>query len=98
MGKVDILIVAESKIDASFPTAHFSAEGYHNLYRLDVSAKSGGNLVYISSSILSKQLHWGNLNLSIPAVPFEMNLRKDKWLVTSVFKPPSQNSKYFLNE
>ena len=37
MGKVDILIVAETKIDASFPTAQFSAEGYHKPYRLDVS-------------------------------------------------------------
>ena len=39
MGKVDILIVAETKIDASFPTAQFSAEGYHKPYRLDVSEK-----------------------------------------------------------
>ena len=37
MGKVDILIVAETKIDASFPTAQFSAEGHHKPYRLDVS-------------------------------------------------------------
>ena len=36
MDKVDILIVVETKIDASFPTAQYSAEGYHKLYRLDV--------------------------------------------------------------
>ena len=46
MGKVDILIVAETKIDASFPTAQFSAEGYHKPYRLDVSEKSGGFSLY----------------------------------------------------
>ena len=33
MGKVAILIVAETKIDVSCPTAQFSAEGYHNPYR-----------------------------------------------------------------
>ena len=77
MGKVDILIVAETKIDASFPTAQFSAEGYHKPYRLDVSEKSGSILVYINSSIPSRQLHCGNLNLSIQAVPFEINLWKD---------------------
>ena len=98
MGKVDILVVAETKIDASFPTAQFSAERYHKPYRLDVSEKSGGILVYISSSIPSRQLHYKNLNLSIQAVPFEINLRKDKWLVISVYRPPSQNSEYFLNE
>ena len=30
MGKVDILVVAETKIDASFPTAQFSAESIIN--------------------------------------------------------------------
>ena len=39
MGKVVILIVAETKIDASFLTAQFPAEGYHKPYRLDVSEK-----------------------------------------------------------
>ena len=89
MGKVDILILAETKIGASFPTALFSAEGYHKPYRLDVSEKSGGILVYISSSTPSKELHCGNLNLSIQAVPFEINLKKDKWLVISAYRPPS---------
>ena len=73
MGKVDILIVGETKIDASFPTAQFSAEGYHKPYRLDVSEKSGGILFYINSSIPSRQLHYGNSNLFILAVPFEIN-------------------------
>ena len=41
MGKVDILILAETKTDASF-----SAEGYHKPYRLDVSEKSGGFSLY----------------------------------------------------
>ena len=76
VGKVAILIVAETKIDASFPTAQFSAEGYHKPYRQDVSEKSGGILVYINSSIPSRQLHRGDLNLSIQAVPFEINFRK----------------------
>ena len=98
IGKVDILIVAETKIDASFPTAQSSAEGYHKPYRLDVSEKSGGILVYISSSIPSRQLHYGNLNLSIQAVPFEINLRMDKWLLISAYRPTSQKSEYLLNE
>ena len=42
MGKVGILIVAETKIDASFPTAQFSAKGYHKPNSLDVSEKSSG--------------------------------------------------------
>ena len=74
MGKVDILIVAETKTDASFPTAQVLAERYQKPYRLDVSGKSGVYLVYRNPSIPSRQLHCGNLNLSIQAVPFEINL------------------------
>ena len=72
------MIVAETKIDVPFPTVQFSVEGYRKPYRLDVTEKSGGILVYIYSSIPSRQLHCGNLNLSIQAVPFEINLWKDK--------------------
>ena len=85
MGKTDILIVAETKIHGSFPTAQFSAEGYHKLSHLDVSEKRDSILVYINSSIPSRQLYCRNLNLSIQAVIFEINLREDKWLVISVY-------------
>ena len=78
MVKVDILIVAKTKIDASFPAVQFSAEGYQKRHRLDVSEKSGCNLVYINSLIPSKKFYCGNLNLSILEVPFETNLWKNK--------------------
>ena len=28
---------------------------------------------------------------------FELNLRKEQWLVVSVYKPPAQDATYFLN-
>ena len=62
MDKVGILIVAETEIDASFATVQFSAEGYHKPYRLNVSEKSGGILVYRNSPTSSRQLRRGNLN------------------------------------
>ena len=52
MFKVEILIVAETKIDASFLTAQVLTEGYHKQYRLDVSKKGDDILVYLDSSIL----------------------------------------------
>ena len=39
MAKVDVLIVAETKIDVTIPTVQFSAEGYHKSYHLDISEK-----------------------------------------------------------
>ena len=96
-GNVDVISIAEAKTDASFPSAQFLFEGYHSPYRLDVSNRSGGILVYVKSSIPSRRLSCENLFDSIHAVPFESNLRKEEWLVISIYCPPSHNSEYFLN-
>ena len=97
---IDILTITETKIDSLFPTAEFRLATCHTPYRLDISDKSGGILVYIKSNIPTRiaiQLNCGNLCKSIQAVPFEINLRKEKWLVISIYRPPSQNSEFFLN-
>ena len=60
-----------------------------------VSNRSGGILVYVKSSIPSRRLSCENLCDSIQAVLFEINLRKEKWLVISIYRPPSDNSEYF---
>ena len=36
-------------------------------------------------------------SFSIQAIPFEINLRKEEWLVISIYRSPSQNSECFLN-
>ena len=33
----------------------------------------------------------------IQAILFEINLRKEKWLLVSVYKPPSINNQYFCD-
>ena len=45
----DMLCVAETKIDSSFPTGWFSLERCHSPYRLDVSNRRGGLNVFIST-------------------------------------------------
>ena len=53
---VDVLAAADTKIDASFPSALFFLEGYHSPYRLNISRRSGGLLVYVKATIPSRQL------------------------------------------
>ena len=55
-GNVDIVSVAETKLDASFPSAWFTLEGYHIPNCRDINNKSGGILVYAKSSIPSRFL------------------------------------------
>ena len=75
---VDIFGIAATKIDSSFPTTQSRLANYHTPYRLDISTKSGGILVYIESNIPTHQLNCEKLGKSIQVVPFEINLRKEK--------------------
>ena len=95
--KFDIFTIAETKLDGSFPTNQFLIKGFHQLFRLDISRNSGGLLIYIKSSLPAKFLSNYTLPSNIHAIPFELNLKKTKWLFISIYKPPSENSQYFLN-
>ena len=53
---LDILMIAETTIDASFPTGQFTIEGFATLFRLDRNANGGGLLVYVQSDISLSQV------------------------------------------
>ena len=95
-GKVDILTIAESKLDNSFPDGLLSLSGYKSPYRLDVSDKSGGLLVYINNNIPSRQLNLFATAEDIQLICIEINLRKQKWLLISIYRPPKQSLSYFI--
>ena len=92
---MDVLSVAETKLDSSFPNAQFLLPGFHEPLRLDINLRSGRLLVYIKASFLSKILTKFKLPINIQIIPFEINLRKEKWLFVSIYKPPSQSNQYF---
>ena len=95
-GKVDVLTIAESKLDGSFPDGMFLMSGYKKPLRLDVNDRSGGLLVYINDNIPSKKVCSFMFPKDIQIISFELNLRKQKWLVISIYRPPKQSLKYFL--
>ena len=64
---------------------------------MDVSSWRGGLLVYIKSSLPSKILAKFKLPNYIQIIPFELNLRKNKWLFVSIYKPPLQNNQYLVS-
>ena len=94
--KVDFLAVSETKLDDSFPENQFILEGYKNPYRLDESGNSGGLLVYVNCDIPSRKLDLFKFNLGMQVMPIELNLRKQKWLIFVIYRPPKQNIKQFL--
>ena len=67
----------------------FFIEGYSKPLRLDVSVRSGGPPI--------RQLTKLKIPMDIKIIIFELNLRKERLLVVSVYKPPAQDTTYFLN-
>ena len=79
---LDILLISETRIGSSFPTAQFQI-GY-TTYRLDRNANGGGILIYIREVIPSTLL---NSDMSIESFSIEINIRKKQWLLFSTYNP-----------
>ena len=65
---------------------------FYQPLRFDINRRSDGLLVYIKASLPSKILTKFKLPINIQIIPFEINLRKEKWLFVSIYKPPSQSN------
>ena len=55
-GYFDVIILAETKLDDSFPKAQFCIDGFSIPYRLDRNKKGGGLMIYVRDDIPSKTL------------------------------------------
>ena len=86
-GKIDILVVSETKLDASFPDSQFFIEGFCRPYRLDRNKNGGGILVYTRNDITSRVMNDYKLPDKIEGLFIEINLRKKKWLLCCAYNP-----------
>ena len=103
---LDIFAIVETKLDSSFPESQFILPGIRKSFRLDVTSRKGGLLVfanndtrskYVNNDIPSKYLRSFHLPGDIEAIPLEINLKQRKLLVISIYRPPDQNLDYFLS-
>ena len=88
-GNIDILLVAETKIDDSFPTAQFCIPGYTLPYRCDRNIHGGGLLLYTRVDIPSKLVKFNaSHNYSdCECMLVEINLHNKKWLIIGSYNP-----------
>ena len=96
-GLVDVLSIAETKLDGSFPSSQFTLNEFKNPYRLDVSDTSGGLLTFVKVDIPSRLLTAFKFPNNVQILPIELNLKKSKWLLFNIYRPPKQCISYFLN-
>ena len=61
---------------------------FHKTFRLDVTADSGGLLVYVKGSLLARKLKTYKISFYTQVTSFEINLRKEKWLLIGINKLP----------
>ena len=88
---LDVLMLAETKIDPTFPTGQFAMEGFATPFRLDRNVNGGGLLAYVRSDLPSHQLKSFKFSDNIECIRFEINLRKKKWVLFSLYRPTTQS-------
>ena len=93
---INILMIAETKLDESFPDSQFKISGMKKPYRLDVTSNSGGLLVYIDTNISSKRIFLNSIPKDIQAIVFEIIIKNRRLLMICIYRPPKQNLNYFL--
>ena len=96
--QLDIFLISETKIDSSFPDAQFSHGGYSKPHRKDrILGGGGGLLLYVNDNIPSRQLTEHVIPDDIEIMCVEINLKKQKWVLLGIYRPPKMNEKYFLD-
>ena len=72
---IDILAIAETKLDSSFKTAQFFLDGFKPPFRYDRNKSGGGILVYVREGVPVKELRAYNLPEDIECGFVEINLK-----------------------
>ena len=94
---LNIFTIVEPKLDSSLPESQFILPGMMKPFRLDITSRKGGLLVFVNNDIPSQHLRSFHLPGDIQTIPFEINLKQPKLLVFSKYRPPDQNLDYFLS-
>ena len=84
-GKVDILLISETKLDDSFPQNQFFINGYNKPIRFDRNDKGGGLMLFVREDIPCNIISSENLPLECFFV--ELDIHKKKWLLCCSYNP-----------
>ena len=77
---IDVLLISETKLDASFPSIQFILDGFTPPYRLDRTQNGGGIMLFIREGIFSKLLN-ADISIGIENLIVEINLHSKKVLI-----------------
>lgn len=91
---MDLLVIAESKLDCSFPDALFKVDNYH-FWRKDRTKHGGGIAMYVRSDIAG-DLRCDQEFGKVESICTELVIGSRKWLFTGLYRPPTMSDKTLL--
>jgi exonuclease III len=90
---VDLICIAETKLDASTPDRQIEAEQYR-LFRADRDSNGGGLVVHVRSDLPCRQRQ-DIKTQGVESIAIEIRLDKDKWLFLNYYRPPNVANNVF---
>ena len=85
------MLASETKLDDSFPTAHFLLDGFSKPYRLDRCSNGNGILLYVKDDISSRLLTDHRLPDNVECLFTEINIRNKKLILCCSHNPHKNN-------
>ena len=96
-GKIDILVLTETKADSTFPLNQFAMQGYLKPSRFDRNRNGGGCVfICVREDIPSRELKIHNTPEDIKSVFIKINLIKTKWLFCGCYTHLTSLTNTFL--
>ena len=95
-GKIDIMVIVETKLNNPYPISQFHIEGYATPFRRDRNKYGGGILINVREDIPCKLLDRHIFPDDIEGLFVELNFRKSKLLLLGTCHPPSQDDNYYF--
>ena len=72
--KIDIFLISETKLNATFPANQFFIQGYSIVYRLDRNDKGRGIMLFVKDDFVTFSLDRYSFPVAFEAFCIELNL------------------------
>ena len=85
--RAHIMLISETKIDASYPDAQFSIPDY-TLYRNDRRKGGGGIMALVSSSLTKKRLKPNKHYKTLELIALQVKTNAGNMVILGIYRPP----------
>ena len=83
---IDIILISETKIDETFPTAQIFIKGFSAPYRQERNRTGGGLLLFVREDVPSRILN-PKSETDIETLSVKINFRKRRWFLNCSYNP-----------